>query len=240
MRPERLERPAGQRRLEPRRVGAARPLPVVAEVAPGERLIEEGVDVGIVAEEALALAAPVDAQRVGIPGTGRSQHGFRHLLHRELAEVHVGREPARVAFLERARLGALFRIAAQPPLHERAQARASGRATHPACPRPAAPSRRSAARRRRPRGPERSRSRTARPGARLARRLDAALRTHGSPRPGRTPCGCAAAGARRPRPPPRGAPAERSCSSRRRAPAPGRGAPGPRTAPARRSTGSRR
>ena len=133
VRPQGPERPGRQGRLEARRVGSPRPVPVEADVAPGEGLVEERVHVGVVAEEALALPPVVEAQLLGRPFAGGGERGLDHLLDRDVAEVQVRREAARVAVGRRAWLRALLRVAAQALLQEAAKARAARPASRPAC-----------------------------------------------------------------------------------------------------------
>ena len=131
--PEGLESPGRESGLEAPRVLAARPVPVEADVAPGEGLVEERVDVGVVAEEALALAAVVDPQLVRAPVAGGPEDALHDLFDREVPEVQVGGQAAGVALLEGPRLGAVLGVAVEPLLQEPAQAGACRRRSPGVC-----------------------------------------------------------------------------------------------------------
>ncbi len=118
---------------------AARPVPLEAHVPPGERLVEE------------ASSRPRRRRRSlrACPGCGaaapRGDHfpvvasdRLHDLLDRDVAEVQVRREAARVALGGRARLRARLRVASQPFPQELPQARACRLRRRPAPSPPAA------------------------------------------------------------------------------------------------------
>ena len=96
------------------------PEPLVAHVAPGQDLVQEGVHVGVVAEEALALAALVQAQLLGRPAPLGGQHALDHLLDRDVAEVQVGRQ---LRLPVQCRIIAIHAVIVQPVLQKRLQAK---------------------------------------------------------------------------------------------------------------------
>ena len=218
---ERRPRPRGQSVLRASGVGAAGPVPVHADVAPGERFVEEAVDVGIVAEESLALAA-VGELRFAASSRGR-RGPPRRLLDGDVPEVQIRTQPAGVACpgasassgSRRSRRGSANEVG-EPALAART-ARMSGTGGT---------------------GIERQRGEEGVEiaGFRVERRIDSRGQCRGCgaragavvPRRRRTPCEFAAADAPPPTPAIRASPAARCCCHRPRPPASRSFSPEPR------------
>jgi hypothetical protein len=91
---------------------------VKSKVAPGDRLVQERVDIRVATVEALAPADRVRVEHRGAPVARRGQHRLRDLRDREVSEVEIRAEAALVGGGGRRGPRAALRRAAQAMGHE--------------------------------------------------------------------------------------------------------------------------
>ena len=97
VRTQRGERPGRQGSGEGAGIPAARPVPLEADVAPGDSFVQKRLDVFAGAEKTGTLAAASGAQPLGAPAGNRVERCRRQVLDRDVAEMKVRREARRMA-----------------------------------------------------------------------------------------------------------------------------------------------